>query len=386
MPLKRFFSKIDIIRLTVITIYLSFVVITLWNTNKLIQRIEYDERLQMELWGTAQQKFASGVDLNQPIEPLTFKVLTSKNSIPMIVVDKKNRLLFSNNIDQKKIKKDSISYINKLIEDFSLINEPIEIKFENNFYQKLYYGNSKLVTQLKLYPVAFLIIISILILLIFMYYRSSQIALENKLWSAMAKETAHQLGTPISSLLGWLMVLEENYDSETLNKMNKDVERLKTISERFSKIGAIPEKKLYKLSSIVDEIVEYMRIRIPTTIEIIVQKKDGEIPINLNKELIQWVLENMIKNSIDSIEKKGKIKLEINWQGKANLKISDTGSGIKKELQSKVFDAGVSTKTRGWGIGLSLTKRIIEKYHKGRIKLLNSSKNGTEFLIEIPKN
>ena len=386
MPLKRFFSKIDIIRLIVITIYLSFVVITLWNTNKLIQRIEYDERLQMELWGTAQQKFASDVDLNQPIEPLTFKVLTSKNSIPMIVVDKKNRLHFSNNIEQKKIKKDSISYINKLIEDFSLINEPIEIKFENNFYQKLYYGNSKLVTQLKLYPVAFLIIISILILLIFMYYRSSQIALENKLWSAMAKETAHQLGTPISSLLGWLMVLEENYDSETLNKMNKDVERLKTISERFSKIGAIPEKKPYKLSSIVDEIVEYMRIRIPSTIEIIVQKKDGEIPINLNKELIQWVLENMIKNSIDSIEKKGKIKIEINWGGKANLKISDTGSGIKKELQSKVFDAGVSTKTRGWGIGLSLTKRIIEKYHKGRIKLLNSSKNGTEFLIEIPKN
>ena len=386
MPFKRFFLKIDIIRITVITIYLSFVVITLWNTNKLIQRIEYDERLQMELWGTAQQKFASGVDLNQPIEPLTFKVLTSKNSIPMIVVDKKNRLLFSNNIDQKKIKKDSISYINKLIDDFSLINEPIEIKFENNFYQKLYYGNSKLVTQLKLYPVAFLIIISILILLIFMYYRSSQIALENKLWSAMAKETAHQLGTPISSLLGWLMVLEENYDSEILNKMNKDVERLKTISERFSKIGAIPEKKLYKLSSIVDEIVEYMRIRIPSTIEIIVQKKDGEVPINLNKELIQWVWENMIKNSIDSIEKKGKIKLEINWQGKANLKISDTGSGIEKELQSKVFDAGVSTKTRGWGIGLSLTKRIIEKYHKGRIKLLNSSKNGTEFLIEIPKN
>ena len=386
MSFKRFFFKIDIIRLTVITLYLCFVVITLWNTNKLIQRIEYDERLQMELWGTAQQKFASGVDLNQPIEPLTFKVLTSKNSIPMIVVDRKNRLLFSNNIDQKKIKKDSTNYINKLIKDFSLINEPIEIKFENNFYQKLYYGNSKLVTQLKLYPVAFIIIISILILLIFMYYRSSQIALENKLWSAMAKETAHQLGTPISSLLGWLMVLKENYDSETLNKMNKDVERLKTISERFSKIGAIPEKKLYKLSSIIDEIVEYMRIRIPATIEIIVQKKDGEIPINLNKELIQWVLENMIKNSIDSIEKKGKIKLEINWGSKLSLKISDTGSGIEKEIQSKVFDAGVSTKTRGWGIGLSLAKRIIEKYHKGKIKLLNSSKNGTEFLIEIPIN
>ena len=386
MSFKKFFFKIDIIRLIVITLYLCFVVITLWNTNKLIQRIEYDERLQMELWGTAQQKFASGVDLNQPIEPLTFKVLTSKNSIPMIVVDRKNRLLFSNNIDQKKIKKDSTSYVNKLIKDFSLINEPIEIKFENNFYQKLYYGNSKLVTQLKLYPVAFLIIISILILLIFMYYRSSQIALENKLWSAMAKETAHQLGTPISSLLGWLMVLKENHDSETLNKMNKDVERLKTISERFSKIGAIPEKKLYKLSSIVDEIVEYMRIRIPATIEIIVQKEDGEIPINLNKELIQWVLENMIKNSIDSIEKKGKIKLEINWGSKLILKISDTGSGIEKEIQSKVFDAGVSTKTRGWGIGLSLAKRIIEKYHKGKIKLLNSSKNGTEFLIEIPIN
>ena len=386
MSFKRFFFKIDIIRLIVITLYLCFVVITLWNTNKLIQRIEYDERLQMELWGTAQQKFASGVDLNQPIEPLTFKVLTSKNSIPMIVVDKKNRLLFSNNIDQKKIKKDSTNYINKLIKDFSLINEPIEIKFENDFYQKLYYGNSKLVTKLKLYPVAFLIIISILILLIFMYYRSSQIALENKLWSAMAKETAHQLGTPISSLLGWLMVLKENHDSETLNKMNKDVERLKTISERFSKIGAIPEKKLYKLSSIVDEIVEYMRIRIPATIEIIVQKEDGEIPINLNKELIQWVLENMIKNSIDSIEKKGKIKLEINWGSKLILKISDTGSGIEKEIQSKVFDAGVSTKTRGWGIGLSLAKRIIEKYHKGKIKLLNSSKNGTEFLIEIPIN
>ena len=227
-------------RILVFVLVFGFIGITLWNTNLLIQRIKQDEQQQMELWGLAQQQIAASSDLNQPIDPLTFEVLTTQNSIPMIVVDHNNKLFFSNNIDTRKLAKDSIGYVKLLIDEFSLIHAPIEIMYKDSLYQKMYYGNSKIINQLRYYPIAFFLIIAFLIGLLIAYYRSAQSVVENKLWTGMAKETAHQLGTPISSLLGWLTILEQQeIDEKILSQIKSDIKRLEIISARFSKIGSL---------------------------------------------------------------------------------------------------------------------------------------------------
>ena len=203
-----------LIRLVGFLMAIGFAGITLWNTYKLIQRIEEDEKQQMELWGLAQQKLASNKDLNTPIDPLTFKFLTAENSIPMIVVDDQNRLLFSNNINQRKLSQDSLGYIQKLKEEFGKVHIPIEIKYKDSLSQKMYYGKSNLIYQLRYYPFAFLLIVVFISGLVYAYYKNNQQVVENKLWTGMAKETAHQLGTPISSLLGWLALAFEAFEKK----------------------------------------------------------------------------------------------------------------------------------------------------------------------------
>ncbi len=244
---------------------LGFVGVTLWKTNELIQRIEEEERLQMELWALAQQELAANTDISQPVEPLTFRILTAENSIPMIVVNSKNKLLFSNNIDNnQRLAQDSLGYIQELIDDFTKTHAPIEITYQNSLYQKMYYGQSKLISQLRYYPIAFFVIVFLLIGLIVAYYKSAQSALENKLWTGMAKETAHQLGTPISSLMGWITILEQQgTDFETTAQIKKDITRLEIISARFSKIGSVPNKKEVLLSELIAELLDYMRVRMP---------------------------------------------------------------------------------------------------------------------------
>lgn len=373
------------IRTTGFVLALCFVGFTLWNTNKLIQRIQQDERQQMELWGLAQQDLASSTDLNQAVDPLTFQVLTGENSIPMIVVDSEKNLLFSNNINERKLAQDSVGYVEKLIQEFSITHPPIEIVYGDNLNQKMYYGNSKLINQLRYYPIAFYLIVLFLGGIVVAYYKSTQKVISNKLWTGMAKETAHQLGTPISSLLGWLTILEQHdVDKKILAQIKSDIKRLETISARFSKIGSLPNKTDMKLSTVVYDLVSYMEIRIPKGITLRVNKSGHEDLVEINAELIAWVLENLIKNSIDSIRGKGSITIDLIWENTATVMVRDTGSGIPKKIQKTIFRPGVTTKKRGWGLGLSLAKRIVEQYHGGKLRLVESSEKGSTFEIQLP--
>ena len=372
-------------RILVFILVFSFIGITLWNTNILIQRIEKDEQKQMELWGLAQQQIAANSDLNQPIDPLTFEVLTAENSIPMIVVDSEKKLLFSNNIEPRKLAQDSIGYVELLIDEFSSIHAPIEIMYKDSLYQKMYYGNSKIINQLRYYPIAFFLIIAFLIGLLIAYYRSSLLVVENKLWTGMAKETAHQLGTPISSLLGWLTILEQQeVEEKILAQIKNDIKRLEIISARFSKIGSLPQRESANLSDVIGDLISYMQIRMPKKILLSFEEIGQAKPIEINTELIAWVLENLIKNSIDAIRGKGVIRVVLNWSNNARIVIYDTGTGIPKKLQNKVFNPGETTKKRGWGLGLSLAKRIVEQYHEGSLILKESSSEGTTFEIQLP--
>ena len=372
-------------RIVGFVLVVCFVGFTLWNTNKLIQRIQNDERQQMELWSLAQEDLASNTNLNQPISPLTFKIMTGENTIPMIVVDGDNKLLFSNNINERKLAQDSVSYIAELIKEFSATHKPVEIVYQDSLYQKMYYGNSKLINQLRFYPIAFFLIVAFISSLLIAYYKSTQQVVANKLWTGMAKETAHQLGTPISSLLGWLTILEQHeIDEKLLTQIKSDVKRLETISARFSKIGSLPNKKASKLSRVVQELVSYMQIRIPKGIRLHVNEKGHEHLVEINAELVAWVLENLIKNSIDAIRGEGSITIDLNWENDAKIIIRDSGNGIPKKLQKAIFNPGVTTKKRGWGLGLSLAKRIVEQYHGGKLSLLESSEKGTTFEIQLP--
>jgi len=200
----------------------------------------------------------------------------------------------------------------------------------------------------------------------------------------MAKETAHQLGTPISSLLGWMTILEGNVNPEMLKQIKSDIKRLETISARFSKIGSLPQRENTSLSAVVYDLTDYMQIRMPKQIALQVQESGHEQHVGLNKELMAWVLENLIKNSIDATRGKGTVTIEMSWGKTATILVRDTGSGIPKKLQSTIFAAGVTTKKRGWGLGLSLAKRVVEQYHEGKIRLVESSENGTTFEIQLP--
>jgi signal transduction histidine kinase len=303
----------------------------------------------------------------------------------MIVVNSENKLLFSNNIDNQKLAQDSLGYIQELIDDYTKIHAPIEITYQNSLYQKMYYGQSKLISQLRYYPIAFFVIVFLLIGLIVAYYKSAQSALESKLWTGMAKETAHQLGTPISSLMGWLTILEQQgADLETTAQIKKDVTRLEIISARFSKIGSIPNKKEILLSELIDELLDYMRVRMPKSVDLAVKTENEEKKVQLNPTLMMWVLENLIKNSIDAIRGEGEITLLISWNDKAVITLRDSGGGIPKNLQNKIFIPGETTKKRGWGLGLSLAKRIVEEQHNGKLRLVESSTKGTVFEIELP--
>lgn len=373
------------IRTTGFVLALCFVGFTLWNTNKLIQRIQQDERQQMELWGLAQQDLASSTDLNQAVDPLTFQVLTGENTIPMIVVDDEKKLLFSNNINERKLAQDPVGYVEELIQEFSTTHPPIEIVYGDNLNQKMYYGNSKLINQLRYYPIAFYLIVLFLGGIVVAYYKSTQKVISNKLWTGMAKETAHQLGTPISSLLGWLTILEQHdIDNQILTQIKSDIKRLETISARFSKIGSLPNKADMKLSTVVYELVSYMEIRMPKGITLRVNESGHEDLVEINAELIAWVLENLIKNSIDSIWGKGSITIDLIWENTATVMVRDTGSGIPKKIQKTIFRPGVTTKKRGWGLGLSLAKRIVEQYHGGKLRLVESSEKGSTFEIQLP--
>ena len=368
-----------------VLVSLSLVIITiiLWNTFLFFQKFKTEERAKMEIWSLAQIELTKSLE-DDNISNLTLEVLRNNSTTPMIKVNKNGEIEF-NNINNLN-PKDSIK-IGKLIKKFKSENKPIEISYDNKIIETLYYGNSDVINKLKYYPLALILIILLFISLIYFYYKSSKSATLNMLWTGMAKETAHQIGTPLTSLMGWVEILKnKNIDPNYITEINKDIDRLNIISERFNKIGSKPVLKKYNLSSLTKESLDYLQTRLSSKVKIEFKSTDTNLNCLINEQLYSWTIENIIKNSVDAIKGDGNIIVSIVEQ-KTTLEVSvtDNGSGINKNEFKKIFNPGYTSKKRGWGLGLSLSKRIIEDYHNGKIFVKYSEKN-VKTIIQIELN
>ena len=347
------------------------VVLIIWNTYYLFQTFKTEERNKMELWADATEAMGSPTE-DKGLNTLV-KIAQSNNSIPIIVTDAKGIIINSKNVDEHVIKDtkviDSVRAY-RLVEDFKSANEPLLISDG----QYGYYGNSKLLNVLKYYPFALLLIIVLFGAVVYNFYRATKAGAQNRLWAGMAKETAHQIGTPLSSLLGWIEIMRaDDVDETTVTEIEKDVHRLQTIAERFSKIGSEPALMELDIVAETSKTFEYLKSRASSQIDFTFSAPEHPVMVMLNPELHSWTIENLVKNAIDAMRGKGKLSVIIEErEDKVKIKVCDSGKGIPKAQFKKVFEPGFTTKKRGWGLGLSLTRRIVEEYHKGRIRVLSS--------------
>jgi len=370
-----------------ITILVSFVIISLilWNTYTFFQKFKYEERIKMEILATALKEITANKDLNASVS-LPLKIIENNSNIPMILVDEEGGIENYQNLDS--VKALSPKYIENILTKMKSENAPIEVSFSGQNKQYIYYRNSDLLNKLTYYPLALILILFLFLSLVYMFYNSNKVAETNKLWTGMAKETAHQIGTPLSSLLGWIAILKmEKVEDKYVEEIEKDVSRLNTIANRFSKIGSTPELKKENIVAIAKQAFDYLESRSSKQISFSFASVDNEIYSNLNTELFGWVIENLIKNSIDAMLGKGELKLNIeNTSKKVKITISDTGKGIPKKLFNQIFKPGFTTKKRGWGLGLSLSRRIVSDYHKGKICVQKSEiGKGTTFEISLDR-
>ena len=353
-----------------IIIATSFVIVSLilWNTYSFFQIFKTEERNKMELWAQAQTTLINS-DVNADIS-LPLKIIQNAR-IPIIVTEN-NKIINDNNIDEN-IKKDSIK-LKSFLEKLKSENDAIRMEYLPGKIQYLYYGDSSLLNKLKYYPIALLLIIFLFGALVYNFYKSTKMATQNKLWAGMAKETAHQIGTPLSSLIGWLEIMKaDNVDETTISEIEKDINRLQTITDRFSKIGSEP---ILERKDIIEEThasFDYLKSRFSHQVVFDFSAPKEPIMVSLNPALHSWTIENLMKNGIDAMKGRGALKIAIENDGQQiKINVSDSGKGIPKNQFKRVFEPGFTTKKRGWGLGLSLTKRIVEEYHKGKIKVLHS--------------
>ena len=371
----------------VITISFSIVTLILWNTYSFFKRFKNEERLKMEIVATAMKEFATNQDLEADVS-LEDKIIKSNTNIPMILVDENGNIGANSYLNLDSVKAKDPAFLLKQLEIMKEQNSPIEINFAKNRTQYIYYRNSDLLNKLSYYPLTLILILTLFLTVIYMMFTSSKVAEQNKLWTGMAKETAHQIGTPLSSLLGWIAILKmENVDDKYVVEIEKDVHRLNTIANRFSKIGSLPTLKKLDIIAVTKNAYEYLEYRSSKQISFSFNTSETNLYSTINDELYSWVIENLIKNAIDAMLGKGQLTLAITADAK-NIKIdiTDTGKGMSKSQFKKIFKPGFTTKKRGWGLGLSLSKRIIEDYHKGKIVVKNSEINkGTTFQIVLDK-
>jgi signal transduction histidine kinase len=338
----------------------------------------------MEYWAEAQKTIINS-DINTEIA-LPIKIIEDNKTIPILLTDSKDSIIGYNNIDEKlmSIPKEAKVILKKLKKE----NEPIKFEYIPGKFRYIYYGNSDRLNNLIYFPIAFLLIILLFALLVYNFYRSTKMATENKLWAGMAKETAHQIGTPLSSLIGWLEILKaENVSDTTVAEIEKDIDRLQNITDRFSKIGSEPILVTKNIVSETENSFQYLQSRFSKQVEFSFKAPDFPIMVSLNPILFSWSIENLVKNAIDAMKGKGKLSVAISLEGElVKINVTDSGNGIPKKQFKKIFEPGFTTKKRGWGLGLSLTKRIVEEYHNGKIKVLNSEVNkGTTFQISFKK-
>jgi len=360
---------------------------TVWYSNQFANELKKEEQTKIENYAKAVQLFGSDVDLSSDVQNYLLNITSGNKTMPVILLDEKGEIILVNNI-KEDVQTDSLK-MDRLIQRMKEQHSPIEIDLgEFLGKQFVYYENSKLLTRLQYYPIILILIIILFVYFSYWYFRTLKNTEQSFLWAGMAKETAHQIGTPLSSLLGWVEILRlENANPESVDEIEKDIHRLNQITERFSKIGSLPELQINNLVEITETTVRYLQARISRKIEFQFKSEKEEIRIPLNVALYSWVIENLVKNAADAMQNKGALSVYISdTTDNVTVSVADTGSGIPKRLHKRIFEPGFTTKTRGWGLGLSLAKRIIEDYHKGKIFVAKSDReSGTEIKVILKK-
>jgi signal transduction histidine kinase len=360
---------------------------TIFYSQYLAKKIAHEERLKVEEWVEAGKLLVH--DRTGMSDKLVSIIITQNKSIPIIVTDENNNIVDHVNLDSTEVASDK-NYVSNRLKTFASRNAPIvwtnpANANEKNFY---YYGNTALLNQVRYYPLVQLLIVGLFITITLITLTTSFRSTQNQVWAGMAKETAHQLGTPLSSLQGWVEMLKDaNADPMIVSEMEKDVDRLKLVSDRFGKIGSTPHLEDHDVVLQVNKMIEYIKKRAPGRIKFELDAPGSTVSARISPPLFDWVIENLLKNALDATEGKGTITVMIReTDTDINIDVSDTGKGISKQHVGQVFKPGFTTKKRGWGLGLSLSKRIIEQYHRGQLFVKSSEPGkGTTFRIILKK-
>ena len=382
----------DQIRRVKIVLVLAAVVIAVVSlvvSQVLIRDLAGEERAKMEVWAEAMRTL-NHADENTDIN-LVLRVINSNNTIPVVVLDPNGQVQAYRNIDIDRCDNaaDTTAFLARLGNQLLASNRFIRIVLDDNRstgYIDVCYDDSLMLRRLASYPYIQLGVVMLFVVIAIFALLTSKRAEQNKVWVGLSKETAHQLGTPISSLMAWVEILRESYpDDQLIPEMENDVKRLQLIADRFSKIGSLPEPVDTDLKEVMQHVVDYMDRRTSKRVKMIRRFPDGEVRVRINASLFEWVIENLCKNAVDAMGGEGTITITVaEEQGKTIVEVSDTGKGIRKKDLRNVFRPGFTTKKRGWGLGLSLAKRIVEEYHKGRIWVKHSEVGiGTTFRIEL---
>lgn len=348
----------------------------------LIKDLAREERQKIEVWAEATRVLTSedpSLNMN-----LILQIIQGNTAIPVMLCNDRDSVMNYKNLELPE--KNVDEFLQQKVQELKKKKDPIVIDMEDGTYQYLYYDDSLILKRLLVYPYAQLTVMAVFILTAFLALASTKKAEQNKVWVGLSKETAHQLGTPISSLIAWLEYLKlKEVDPTLLAEMEKDVKRLEMIAERFSKIGSTPEPVLVNICESVRSALDYMETRISSKVKITVEAPEEPVMVLMNQALFAWVVENLCKNAVDAMEGQGNITFHIEEKGKkVRIDVTDTGKGILKSKFKTVFNPGYTTKKRGWGLGLSLVKRIIESYHGGKIYVKSSEiGKGTTFRIEL---
>src|SRR6186997_3271226 len=360
---------------------------TIFYSKYLGNKIAEREKQKVEEWVEASNSILNPG--NSADTRLPLKIIQDNADIPIIWTDEKDSIIDHKNLDSQKVISKT-NYVQEKLKSLKQINDPIIWKdpLDSTRYNKYYYGHTPLLSEVQYYPLVQLFIVSLFIIVTIFSLRNRYRSVQNQVWAGMAKETAHQLGTPVSSLEGWVEMLKQNPDnSKIVPELEKDVSRLQLVSDRFGKIGSSPQLEKHNIITQVTTMVDYMRKRAPGKVNFSMNTNEKEIFASISPPLFDWVIENLLKNSLDAMEGTGEIKVNIeNLPDKVHIDLKDTGKGIPLAIQQKIFKPGFTTKKRGWGLGLSLSKRIIEQYHKGEIFIKNSEPGkGTTFRIVLKK-
>ena len=406
--LRNIYDSRRIWRVVFIIISLVLVLLFLYISNNLVKDLAQQERERMEIWANATRELAtlgscSEVDENgNPISSsatdvdFLLSIIEANHNIPVLLVDDKDNILDHRNfrlpepVDNPfELSAANLEYLNKKLRHLKNSENKIDINIDKNTTQYLYYEDSTLLRRLAYFPYIQLAVLALFFAIAYFALMSIKRAEQNKVWVGLSKETAHQLGTPISSLMAWTQLLESmGVDKSIVTDMDKDVKRLSTIADRFSKIGSMPDKELTTINEAVTTSLEYMRARIPKRVNLYIHTNDQtNNGVMLSQTLFAWVMENLTKNAVDAMDGEG--QLDITVEDSPNnvvILVKDTGKGIARKNFKNVFNPGFTTKKRGWGLGLTLVKRIIEEYHNGQIYIKESEVGkGTTFGIELPK-